>query len=193
MTIGFKINEQGDISLDANKKWTILTTYQELVQQRLRTKFRAFQTEWFLDTSYGMPYLASSNGTATILGKGMSQADIDSLFVSEIRKDPDVLKLESFRSEYNKYTRSYDVVFDAVTRDGLLRVDILSSKPWEEVSYPTPEETTLRPTCDFDLIALDNELHPIVHYYMPMGPAFGWIGALDYGLDSDLEYTPPED
>lgn len=187
MTIGFKINEQGDISLDANKKWVVLNTYQELVQQRLRTKFRAFQTEWFLDTSYGMPYLASLNGTATILGKGMSQADIDSLFVSEIRKDPDVLKLESFKSEYNKYTRSYDVTFDAVTRDGLLRVDVLSSKPWEEVSYPTPEETTLQPTCDFNLLNISNELHPIVHYYFPMGPTFGWIGALDYGLDGDLE------
>lgn len=192
MTIGFKLNADGDISLDTNKHWTLLSTYQELVRQRLEITFRTFQTEWFLDTSFGMPYLASFDGTATILGKGLSKDDIDALFVSKIRKDPDVLKLEAFSSTYNQYTRNYDVRMEVKTIDGLLRVDVPSIKPWDEVVYPTPEQTVLRPTCDFDLIAIDNELHPYVHYYAPMGPTFGWIGALDYGLDNQLIFPTLE-
>lgn len=175
MTIGFKLNADGDISLDSDKKWNLLSTYQELVRQRLEITFRAFQTEWFLDTSFGMPYLKSFDGSATILGKGLSQRDIDALFISKIRKDPDVLSLESFSSVYNQYTRNYDVRMEVKTRDGLLRVDVPSIKPWDEIEYPTPEQTDLRPSCDFEFSQISNELHPIIHENLPEGGEITWI------------------
>ena len=186
--IGFKLNSDGDIYRE-NGKIAVLSTVQEYVRQRLQIKFRTFQTEWWLDQSFGMPYKANFEGGATILGKGMSKQDIDALFVLEARKEPEVIRIEYFNSKYNSSTRLYDVNFEVVTRDGLLRAEVASLLPYEEDTYPTPSGNGLESACGINPLTQSQEIHPIVHYYMPMGPTFGWIGDLDYGLDNDLEFN----
>ena len=183
--IGFKLNSDGDIYREDNKI-AVLSTVQEYVRQRLQIKFRTFQTEWWLDQSFGMPYKANFEGGATILGKGMSKQDIDALFVLEARKEPEVIRIEYFNSKYNSSTRLYDVNFEVVTRDGLLRAEVVSLQPYEEDTYPTPNGSALKSACGFNALQDSVDIHETVHWYYPQGATFGWISDLDIGLDSNL-------
>lgn len=184
--IGFKLNESGDIYKESGKI-ALLSTVQEYVRQKLQIKFRTFQTEWFLDQSFGMPYLSNYIGGATILSKGMTQSDIDALFVFEVRQEPEVIKLQYFQSSLNTYTRMYDTTFEVVTRDGLLRTSIPSQLPYQEVTYPTPTGNIIKSSCGFDVLGDSVDIHEIVHWYYPQGQTFGWISDLDIGLDSNLD------
>lgn len=184
--IGFKLNEDGDIYKESGKI-ALLSTVQEYVRQKLQIKFRTFQTEWFLDQAFGMPYLSNYTGGATILNKGMDKADIDALFVFEIRQEPEVIKLQYFNSNYNAYTRLYDTTFEVVTRDGLLRSSVPSILPYQEVTYPTPNGNGLKNSCGFNAISDTINIHEIVHWYYPQGVTFGWISDLDIALDNNLK------
>lgn len=176
MAIGFKLDNDGDLSIGSDGHIPLLSTFQEAVKQRLQIKFRTFQTEWWLDVTFGIPWLRSANDTGTILGKGLSKPEIDAVLISEARKDPDVLEITNFVSTLNKFTRAYDVNFECVAREGLLRVNIPSLSPSEEVTYPIPSDSGLSPSCNVSPIAWAVDLHPIVHEDLPeaLQPPYPW-------------------
>ncbi len=171
--IGFKLDTNGDLSLDSNKKWPLLKTYAEAVKQRLQIKMRSFRGEWFLDTSFGIPYRDTGDGRA-IIGKGYSKQEVDAIYLSEIRQDPDVTGIKYFVSNYNPINRMYDLNFEVTTIDGDLRVDAPSLYAWQEVTYEY-NPSALRSACDIDLFGWSDELHPIVHEDLPAGGQYTWI------------------
>lgn len=107
--LGFKLDVNSNDITALNGKINLLSNKQEAVRQRLSIKFKTFENEWFLDTSYGMPYRQQ------IIGKGLSQSEIDAIYVDEIFSDPDVVRIEYFNSTYNPLSREYDVDFEVIT------------------------------------------------------------------------------
>ena len=140
--IDFKLGDNGDILIQ-DGKFVLLKTIQEAVKQRLQVVFKTYQGEWFLNTTYGMPYRQQ------IIGKGLSQAETDALFIAKANADPDVQRIVYFKSNYDPVIREYDVSFEVRTSDGLLAVETLYNTVNDEIEYPEVPEFTVQPTCTF--------------------------------------------
>lgn len=76
----------------------------DVVAQRLRIRLLTFESEWFLDTSYGVPYWS-------FLGKKVKKSAVDLIFQREILAENGVKELTFFEStfENRKYTLSFRV------------------------------------------------------------------------------------
>lgn len=179
---GFKLSSDGDIDVDNSGKMLLLSTFQELVQQRLSIKLKTYKGEWWLDTTFGIPYRDTGDGKA-IIGKGFTKADIDALYISAIREDSDVQSIEYFRTEYNPIFRTYSLSFEVKTVDALLNSSNAGLQAWEEIEY-TYNPSLLSSSCNIDFNDWVLNIHPVVHTYLPYGPTFGWLGSLDIGVNS---------
>ncbi len=98
-------------------------TYENKVTlaQRLKIKLLTFQSEWFLDTTVGLPYFQ------TILTRGVSKTTIDSLYQEAILSEPDVIEIVEFNSIIDVEARSYNLSFRVKTNQNQTTdyVDIL--------------------------------------------------------------------
>ena len=98
-------------------------TYENKVTlaQRLKIKLLTFQSEWFLDTTIGIPYFQ------TILTRGVSKITIDSIYQEAILSEPDVIEIVEFNSIIDTETRSYRLSFKVRTNQNQITdyVDIL--------------------------------------------------------------------
>lgn len=76
----------------------------DVVAQRLLIRLKNFRGEWFLDTSYGVPYWS-------ILGRKIKKSAVDLIFQREILAENGVKELTFFEStfENRKYTLSFRV------------------------------------------------------------------------------------
>ena len=76
----------------------------DVVAQRLRIRLLTWRPEWFLDTSYGVPYWS-------ILGRKIKKSAVDLIFQREILAENGVKELTFFEStfENRKYTLSFRV------------------------------------------------------------------------------------
>ena len=76
----------------------------DVVAQRLRIRLLTWESEWFLDTSYGVPYWS-------ILGRKIKKSAVDLIFQREILAENGVKELTFFEStfENRKYTLSFRV------------------------------------------------------------------------------------
>lgn len=171
---GFKLNDNGDIEVDNSGKMLLLNTYQELVKQRLDIKLKTFKGEWWLDTTFGIPYRDTGDGKA-IIGKGYTQKDVDAIYIAAIKEDRDVQRIDSFNSEYDKIQRIYNVRFEVKVQNAPLRSADVSLKSWEEVTY-NYNPTLLTSSCDINFNDWAIELHPIVHEDLPeaLQPPYEW-------------------
>lgn len=171
---GFKLNSDGDIAVDDSGKMLLLATKQELVKQRLQIKLKTFKGEWWLDTSFGIPYRDTGDGKA-IIGKGFTKKDIDALYVAAINEDPDVNSIEYFYSEYDSVQRWYNLSFEVRTDDELLTSLSAAIKPWEEESY-TYQSNLISSSCNIRMNDLALDLHPIVHTDLEwaLSPPYVW-------------------
>lgn len=82
------------------------------VEQSLKIRLLFFRNEWFLDTTSGLPYYTD------ILVKNPNIPNIDSIIKATIVDTPEVEELLEFRSEFNRSTRTYTVVFKVRTTYG---------------------------------------------------------------------------
>lgn len=171
---GFKLDANGDIEVDGGGKMLLLATKQELVKQRLQIKLKTFKGEWWLDTTYGIPYRDTGDGKA-IIGKGFTKKDIDAVYIAAINEDIDVNSINYFHSEYNSMQRIYNVSFEVRTSDELLTSLSAATKPWEEETY-TFYPNILSSSCNIDFNDWVTELHPIVHTDLEdaLAPPYIW-------------------
>lgn len=167
--IGFKLNSAGDIEVDTSGKIELLSTIQQAVRQRLDIQHKTWQGEWYLDTTYGIPYRQS------ILGKGLSKAEVDALYLTVIDSDPDVISIRYFESTYTPLDRLYSLQYEVLTADGLLRTQSPNLYPSEEVIYPTPDSTGLTSSCGNDYLQWVLDIHPVLHDDLPEGGVSTWI------------------
>ena len=136
----FKLGDDGDI-LVIDGKFELLNTIQEAVKQRLTITLRTFLGEYFLDISQGIPYRQQ------IFNKGITPKETDAIFLAKILEDRDVIKVTSFSSTYTSSNRGYDLNFEVLTTDGLLRVNLPSITPNDEVEYSAASDFVISPSC----------------------------------------------
>ena len=78
--------------------------YTETVGQRLKIRLLTFMGEWFLDTTYGVPYWQRLLGV-----KQTSKSAIDLIFQQQILSEPGVKEIVSFDSSFQN--RQYSLSF----------------------------------------------------------------------------------
>lgn len=76
----------------------------QTVAQRLKIRLLTFREEWFMDTTYGVPYWQKLLGI-----KQKSKSRIDLIFQQEILKENGVKELITFDSTFNN--RQYSLTF----------------------------------------------------------------------------------
>lgn len=111
----FKLDSTGDIIWHNGPLLKSDTTqpYTENVAQRLYIKLRTFQGEWFINTTYGVPYWQR------ILGiKQRGKAAIDLIMQTAILEEVGVKEIVSFNSTFNN--RQYSLEFQVRVVDGTI-------------------------------------------------------------------------
>jgi len=89
----------------------------DVVAQRLLIRIKNFEGEWFLDTSYGVPYW-------DFLGKKVKKSAVDLIFQREILLENGVKELTFFQStfENRKYSLSFRVKVTTGEESGLITI-----------------------------------------------------------------------
>lgn len=82
----------------------------QTVQQRLYILLHTFMEEWFMDTTYGIPYWQS------ILGKKTTKAAVDLIFQQKILAENGVKEITEFNSTF--VNRVYSLRFKARVTTG---------------------------------------------------------------------------
>jgi hypothetical protein len=167
--IGFKLNKQTHDIEAVGGKINLLSTLQESVRQRLDIKFKTWQGEWFLDTTFGISYRQQ------ILGKGRTKAEIDALYILEINNDPDVNRIVYFNSVFDVLKREYKLDFEVNVDDRQLRSIEAQLSPAEEIDYGDGDNISLQPSCNLNFLQYSLDLHPILHNDLPEGGRSSWI------------------
>lgn len=92
----------------------VLIDNAERVVQQIKIKLKSFLGEWFLDTTYGIPYLED------ILIKNPSIDHIRNILRQEIIDVDDVTAVTSLSVLLNRQSRTLTVNFEAQTTFGLV-------------------------------------------------------------------------
>lgn len=101
----FKLDQQTN-DLDLVQKDVAFTNSVDTVtRQRIAITLKTWLTEWFYNEAFGVPYRQS------IIKKGITKAEVDSIFVSIINTFEDVIEITSYSSEYDKANRIYNCTF----------------------------------------------------------------------------------
>lgn len=79
--------------------------FTQTVAQRLMIRLQTFEGEWFMDTTYGVPYWQR------ILGKKPTQSAVDQILQQEILEENGVKELTYFQSSFQNriYSASFKV------------------------------------------------------------------------------------
>ena len=104
-----KLDSAGDITKDGFD--FALITGDDEIAQRLQIKLRTFRNDWFLDTSFGIPYYQS------VLKKNPDTNVIEAVFKSAILGVEGVASIERLEFFYNT-PRSLTVEFTVRTVNG---------------------------------------------------------------------------
>ncbi len=108
----FKLDSTGDLEVVDNK--ISLTSGADGVKQHLQERFQLFLSEWFLDTTLGVPYYRD------ILIKNPSFAVVQEILKTTALDTPGVIELTRFDFEFDSSTRTADLDFEVVSTQGLI-------------------------------------------------------------------------
>jgi hypothetical protein len=92
---------------------TVTESINEALSQKLKIKLLTFTEEWFLDTTYGVPYFQE------IFGKSRDKNTIDTLFQKLIREEDLVQEIVQFQSTQTP-DRTYSLSFRVKDKTGQL-------------------------------------------------------------------------
>ena len=88
------------------------------VAQQIKINLLSFLGEWFLDVTYGVPYLEE------ILVKNPRMASVETILRSHISSVPDVVRIDSLAISWERQTRNLRVEFTCTTNLGPIRESV---------------------------------------------------------------------
>lgn len=97
---------------DTNKHTILPINGADKVGQQIKITLLAFLGEWFLDVTFGVPYLEE------ILIKNPRISTVETILRAHINAVPHVIRLETFLVEWNRQARTLSVNFVAQTDYG---------------------------------------------------------------------------
>jgi len=107
--------DTGDLLL--NELDLKLTQGTDSVEQRLRQNLKAYQGDWFLDESNGLPYYKD------ILVKNPDIPNIESIFKVSIVETEGVDELLEFNSSFNAATRQFSISFKVRSGEDFISIN----------------------------------------------------------------------
>jgi len=136
-----------DLKLDSSNDITITdgdlvltTTNTEMCVQTLGITLNTYQGEWFLDTTFGVPYLQE------IVGVARKKDTVDKIFLSYISENAYVDNIDSYSSSYDRDERYYTMTVTLTVAESTVSTTF-STRPSQEYIYPAPSDTVTL-TCD---------------------------------------------
>lgn len=159
----------------SNGELQFTTKKPDEVRQRLGIRLRTFENEWFIDLSYGIPYMQQ------IISQARRKDEIDVLLVSEIRDEDGVDGITGYSSTWDRYTREYSFTADILTGNGEVTVAFLN-QPATEWVYPDSGDQNSRVECNVtDLQYSANRLYYFINFQgLPANTYATWIN--NWGL-----------
>jgi hypothetical protein len=94
-----------------------LTQGTDSVEQRLRQNLKAYQGDWFLDESNGLPYYKD------ILVKNPDISNIESIFKVAIAETEGVDELLAFDSSFDSSIRQFSISFKVRSGEDVISLD----------------------------------------------------------------------
>lgn len=108
-----------DLSPSGDASWIEAA---ERVQQQIKVTLLAFLGEWFLDITFGVPYLEA------IMVKGPDRAQIEAILRASIADVPGVSSVRRLSIEIDRPQRQLAVNFEAATDFGIVARHILMGR-----------------------------------------------------------------
>lgn len=105
--------ETHDLVIDADTGDIQLLDNARRIAQQIKVTLLAFLGEWFLDTSFGVPYLDE------IMVKNPRIGTLQAIFRAKIIDVPGVTRVRRLTFDMNRATRALSVSFEAETLEGL--------------------------------------------------------------------------
>ena len=96
-----KLDPAGDYTLGSGADF--LVNSPEAVAQAVKTRLALWSSEWFIDTSDGMPY------STEVLGKRYQRKNPDSAIKQRILGTPGVSEIVSYSSNFDGVPRKFSV------------------------------------------------------------------------------------
>lgn len=134
MAVAFdlKLDTNNDLLLTSGDL-TLTTTNTEMCVQTLGITLKTWRGEWFLDTTFGVPYLQQ------IIGVARKKEVVDKVFLSQIAANEYVDSIKSYSSTYDRDERYYTMTVTVIVAGETVSTSF-STRPSEEYFYPTPIE-----------------------------------------------------
>ncbi|CAB3660924.1 hypothetical protein LMG26696_03367 [Achromobacter pulmonis] len=114
MSVDLQLSPDHDLALDLLGR-TSLVDGAERVAQQIKVTLLAFLGEWFLDTSFGVPYFDQ------VLVKNPDRAAIEAVFRARILDVPGVSRVRRLSLAIDRARRVLSVEFEADSAYGLAR------------------------------------------------------------------------
>ncbi len=111
MSLDLALGEDHDLATDALGR-TRLIGGADRIRQQIKVTLLAFLGEWFLDTSFGVPYFEN------ILVKNPDRATIEAVLRARILDVPGVARVGRLTLEIERTQRALRVTFESETTDG---------------------------------------------------------------------------
>lgn len=115
------VYQDGTLVLTKNKP--------ELLRQRLNDVFKTWTGEWFNNTVFG------AIDRQFLFAHGVTKAEIDAFFQSIVLSYDEVLFIDSWESELDPISRSYDLKYVVKTDYGVVSGFTTTSRPDIEIDY----------------------------------------------------------
>lgn len=114
--IDIKLDKTHDIAIE--KGDFVIIDGAERVAQQILIKLKLWTGEWFLDDSFGTPYLQD------VLGKQLTLSAVIASIKKSILEVDGVKSIDDFKYVYNRSERKLDIEFKANTDYGIVEVQL---------------------------------------------------------------------
>lgn len=119
--LGLRNDDRAIPDLYMNGNDVVFVTDAEAIAQHVRQRLMVFQSEWFLDTTAGVPWLTR------ILGQGYDPVLAEGVIKSVVLATEGVTSIESFDVVFNRQTRELRVrqldvrtIYDEIVSVGVI-------------------------------------------------------------------------
>lgn len=109
------VNDFNDIYVDVQGNLATASNL-EALKQKIKQRLKLFYSEWFLDTTRGVPYFQN------ILGEDINQSLAAQIITTEIQKEQDVITVENVNFGLNDATRKFTYAANVTSVYGEIQV-----------------------------------------------------------------------
>lgn len=113
MALDLALSADHDLDLDLLGRTSFVDGAERIAQQ-IKTTLLTFLGEWFLDTTFGVPYFED------VLVKSPNRASIETIFRARIRAVPGVARVRGLELQVERQLRVLRVTYDVDTAAGRL-------------------------------------------------------------------------